>query len=132
MEKRFVKFCPRCKSTNVSQVKDNPLMGAYGLPSAYECTNCSYRANVFPEVKESNIGNVKDGSKFSEGMKSESSVDIAYGKFTSKVLWKMFGPLSSILGVVLLFSPVNKIIGSLFLIAGVIMSVIAYKKVKND
>ena len=85
-----IKFCPRCKSTDVSISKSNPLQGAYGLPATYVCYNCGYKSYFFPEA---NFQNPEEKKKFEKStsksktkMVENKEIDVNYGNFLFRLI----------------------------------------------
>ena len=47
--KKYIKFCPKCNSIDISQ--DKSTMQSLGfLPTKYICNNCGYTSFNFPEI----------------------------------------------------------------------------------
>ena len=104
VKERFLRFCPKCKSNEVSMEKSNPLFGAYGLPANYVCSGCGYSGKVFPEVKASKFKELKKSiaGKPNQELKS-NLVDSSYGDFVVRVWWKFMGPAAIIFGLISLY-----------------------------
>ena len=105
---KFVKFCPRCKSINISLDKSNPLFGAAGLPANYICKDCGYNRRVFPEINISKLKELKESrtEKQTEDL-TTNQVDTSYGNFVVKKWWKFAGPFIIILGIIFLYISLN-------------------------
>jgi|GEM_PF-1832095 len=78
-KKRFVKFCPKCKSFNVTTdfgpSRTGGLLGkfsAIGAPFDYVCLDCGFRAKIFPEIEEKAVKE--------EGKKKEEKAGKEEGK----------------------------------------------------
>ena len=60
-ERKYVKFCPKCKSLNIKTVTAIGRWGlAFGLPAVYKCGKCMYESPLFPEIE---LSKRKAGSK---------------------------------------------------------------------
>jgi hypothetical protein len=89
---KSIKFCPRCKSLNISIDSTNPLVGSDGVPPSYICNDCEYMNKIIPEIGEKDIEKfVKKKPKFKEI--KHNKVDISFGIFEVRVIWKIIGPL---------------------------------------
>jgi len=84
------KFCPRCKSTDISVNKDNPLQWSSGLPVTYVCNNCNYKSYSFPEA---DLQTPIEKSKFEKStikkkteMPEDKEIDVNYGTFWVKLI----------------------------------------------
>jgi hypothetical protein len=49
---KFVKFCPKCHSKNMSNDWSNPALVRMGVFNGGVCEDCGYAGNFFPEVDE--------------------------------------------------------------------------------
>ena len=47
MFKMGKRFCPKCKSTNVS--KELNVLLAIGIPQEWKCNECGFTSFIFPE-----------------------------------------------------------------------------------
>lgn len=96
---KYIKFCPKCSSIEIN--RDKSTMQSLGyLPTKYICDNCGYSSFNFPEIEIEKINELKIKSKESDknNLKSEL-IDTSYGKFIVRGYWKIFGPLSLMLGL---------------------------------
>ena len=59
---KFVKFCPKCKSLNISINYRGGLV-ALGMPPIYQCRKCGYSSYFFPEVVISKLKKKKAENK---------------------------------------------------------------------
>lgn len=59
MEKKHVKICPKCGSTDIRTDFNNPAKISYGAPLDYKCLDCGFSSKIFPEVLEEEIINFK-------------------------------------------------------------------------
>ena len=57
--KKFVRICPKCGSTNIKTDFSNPVVWAYGTTTKYKCISCSYLGTIFPEVLRNEVKNYK-------------------------------------------------------------------------
>lgn len=126
-ESEYVQICPKCKSADTSFDTQSNTLQAIGMPGMQRCNACGYLAQVFPEVAVAKLKDVrskmpKDGA----GNEKQPLVDISYGKFIVKAMWKIEAPLVIILslyGFYLGFWP-----SIFFLLVGLWMAYITYFK----
>ena len=127
MKPEHVTVCPNCKSTDVAPDKDNKLI-AMGAPLTYVCANCGHTGYSFPEV---DLEELDDFEKevhqqiLDEAMSDDSpKVDVSYGAFVVRIIWKLTGPLMLLAGIYLL--GVNTIVGIVAILLGLFMIYAAY------
>lgn len=120
-----VRACPVCKSTRIQHDSSNPLESAMGLPERFICLDCKHTANVFPTMPEKEVARYK---KVRTSVQKEQ-VDVSYGTFEVRALWKATGPALTIVGVIGVLS--NTVIGWICLIAGGVMTTITYGKKRS-
>ncbi|MBI2541093.1 hypothetical protein HYV80_00085 [Candidatus Woesearchaeota archaeon] len=103
--KRYIRFCPKCSSINVQQDKSTMQSLGY-LPTKYICCNCGFSSFTMPDIDVNKTNKLKIKNKKSVNLsKIESEkIDTSYGKFITMIFWKISGPLSLIIGFVLLFA----------------------------
>jgi hypothetical protein len=99
----YVMVCPKCKSPDVDRDNSNPLTGAAGLPSMFLCHKCSHTGYNFPEVLLSELDNFENEAS-KEGIIDVSpdttpKVDLTYGNFQVRFIWKITGPICVLLGI---------------------------------
>lgn len=58
-KEQYTMICPKCNSIDVNIDKSNPLQATLGLPVIYACNKCGYSGNIFPEIKISELENLK-------------------------------------------------------------------------
>ena len=144
----YVKICPRCKTAMVSQDK-SILQKTGALPPLYLCKNCGHSGYVFPEIKASKLKDFEveveqKGLRITTKDKTEL-VDTAYGKFEVHFLWKITGPITLLVGILILFQPrayeeiispsFFNIYGGIILLIGLFMVYITYfnkRKLMDD
>ena len=63
MEKKHVRVCPKCGSTNVSHHMAVEAFAKGSVFNHYRCNECKYDGTFFPEVTEDEIegGRLKKG-----------------------------------------------------------------------
>jgi hypothetical protein len=129
-KERYTRVCPKCKSFEVYMDASNPLQGSLGLPPLYICDKCKYSGVSFPEVQISELDDFKEKVKkkhLSKTKKDKSSlVDVSYGDFIVRFLWKISSPVTIIGGIIFLFLEV--IIGIFLILLGIFMFYITYFK----
>ena len=59
----YVRICPKCKSTDVSDDMSNPTIKFIGQIENMVCNNCGYAASFFPEAPPSEIAGLKKDQK---------------------------------------------------------------------
>lgn len=125
-----VKICPKCGSRDISITKGF-LPGI--IPGEHVCQNCGFVSVLFPEVSLEEAKKIK--VKKIRPEEKPLYVDIKYGKFVVKFWWKIFGPLSIILGILVLFDWFNisslvirLITGFTALLFGVCVAYLSYMK----
>ena len=134
-EEQFIMICPICKSPDVNMDKSNPVQPAMGLPPMYICNKCGHVGNYFPEIPVREIEEfeaevkkgeteVKKGEPNNSLFNKESKVDIRYGIFEVRVLWKIFAPIILFLGIFLLFK--EPISGSILILIGLGMYYVTF------
>jgi len=124
--KSFKRICPRCKSKEIYLDQSNPLQPAYGLPQEYICKKCDYRGYLVPEIESSKLTKLEkmQSRKLIKNIKSEK-VDYRYGSFEVKILWKIFGPLFILGGILTLF---KSFFGGLILILfGALLTFLSFR-----
>jgi predicted nucleic-acid-binding Zn-ribbon protein len=119
----YIMICPKCKSTDVMPDRSNPVQPALGLPEMYECNKCGHTGYTFPEVLSTEIDKL-DVSDTSPD--KTPKVDVSYGNFVVRVLWKVGGPIAILAGVFLIIK--GQLTGIILLILGMIASYITYFK----
>ncbi|MFH0874502.1 MAG: hypothetical protein V1859_01065 [archaeon] len=129
-KEKFIMICPKCKSPDVDMDKTNPVQPAIGLPSMYLCHKCGHTGYAFPEIPVSDLEAFTEDAK-KEGIIDETpdktpKVDVNYGIFEVKVIWKITGPLLLVVGVILLFK--QPIPGAMLLSIGASMVYLTYIK----
>ncbi|MFT4326610.1 MAG: hypothetical protein ACMXYK_03865 [Candidatus Woesearchaeota archaeon] len=134
---RYITICPKCKSKHIAVDTSNPLQGAMGLPSLYICNDCGHSGYTFPEVKVSELEDVKkESAKGSKGKKQESIeekeplVDTSYGEFGVSILFKITGPLLILWGIIYL--RLENALGYGFIILGVITLILSFQKDEGE
>jgi hypothetical protein len=109
-DEKFVKICPRCKSTNISIDPTNPLFGSEGLPPTYICNKCNYTNKIFPEIAVSEIKSFKKSKiKVNKEALRSDIIDKSYGKFMVRGIWKISGPLLIILSLIFFYAALNPV-----------------------
>lgn len=130
LDMKSYRFCPRCKSLNVTIDPSNPLIGSMGMPGNYVCRSCGYTAKIFPEIDAKNLKKLKQ-MRANQNLKSpEGEADVSLGKFNMNY-WKFSSIFSIVLGFVLLFTLTGVysiILPIFFIIIGFIQFHFAYKK----
>ncbi|MBI2672750.1 hypothetical protein HYX19_00670 [Candidatus Woesearchaeota archaeon] len=58
-KKNYVKVCPNCGSTNITNDFSNAAKLKFGIELDKRCDSCGYSALSFPEVEESKIKDFK-------------------------------------------------------------------------
>lgn len=127
-KEKYVQVCPKCKSVNVRQDKST-LQQIGALPTMYICGKCGFSSYIFPEVKLSELkdfeNEVEGESKEVKKTKSDL-IDMSYGKFEVRLMWKVVSPIAIFLG--LLFINKKPFFGWIVLLSGIFMFYIAYVK----
>lgn len=59
--RKFVRVCPKCGSSDVS--KDLSLVALLGGGGGFECRNCGYKGQFFPEVEEEGLKEFREEVK---------------------------------------------------------------------
>ncbi len=127
-KEKYVKICPKCKSTDINMDKSNPLQPAMGMPALYICGNCKHTGNFFPEIPLSELEEFETDDKNKPNTKKNETplVDASYGNFEVRFLWKLYAPLTILLGIFMTTKePISGIIVTLI---GIIIFYIAYIK----
>jgi len=47
-----IKFCPRCKSKKLEEIREGKFPGMpyhYAAPNYYRCLKCGFTSSIFPE-----------------------------------------------------------------------------------
>jgi predicted RNA-binding Zn-ribbon protein involved in translation (DUF1610 family) len=131
-KEKYIMICPKCKSSDIYRDKSNPLQAATGLPDMYICNKCEFRGYTFPEIPISELEEFQEKIKKGniEQIKTVKSkqIDTSYGKFIVNIWWKIFSPLTILLG---LFITIKHFFGIFIIIIGLIMFYFAYLK-KNE
>jgi hypothetical protein len=101
---KFIMICPKCKSPDVDRDISNPLTSAAGLPSMFVCHICSHTGYNFPEIPLTELETFEKEAK-TEGLTELSAdrtpkVDLTYGNFQVRFIWKITGPISVLLGII--------------------------------
>ena len=118
-----VKVCPFCKSTSVGHDTSNPLEGALGLPERFVCYDCGHTGYTFPEMPAKEVKKYRKATKKPPETHKEK-VDVSYGNFEVRAVWKASGPAAVVLGLILF--TITPITGTLLVLAGVVMVAITY------
>ena len=126
-ESAYVKICPNCKSEDIFQEKSTMQALGY-LHTRYVCENCGYGGFQTIEVKQSELKNLKKNDE-NKNAKSEL-IDMSYGKFAVRLLWKILGPISIVIGIFLIFDEEKflEISGIYYILTGIFMLYITYFK----
>jgi len=74
-KEKYIKFCPKCNSTNLSLDKSSIL---YAIN--YVCDDCSYANNIFPEIEISMLEKLKKKKSKTEVV-NPKLIDTSYEKF---------------------------------------------------
>ena len=132
-EEPYARVCPKCASAQVWMDQSNPLQSQMGLPPTYVCSQCCFSAYIFPEVPVSQVKSLRAEAK-KEGLTEkkeagQSTVDTRYGGFEVRVVWKIFGPILVLAGILLLFKAL--VYGILLLTAGLALSYVTFFKKKE-
>lgn len=131
--KKYAKFCPRCKSSDVS--RDISTMQSLGyIPTKYICNKCGFSSFTFPEVEISKANEIKEDKNKQKFYKESELIDTSYGNFYVRVMWKIIGPIFLIAGLIYLLSLNNfdfeAIIALCLMILGSIMIYITFIKLR--
>ncbi len=128
MEKEYVMVCPKCKSPDIYVDKSNKLQPALGVPTMYGCNNCGHSGYTFPEVEISELEEFEEeirakGLAYTKKDKTPL-VDVQYGNFVVRVIWKVTSPILVVLGIIL-FSR-NIFLGGFVTFFGLVLFYITY------
>jgi predicted RNA-binding Zn-ribbon protein involved in translation (DUF1610 family) len=129
-EEQMVMICPKCKSPEIERDRSNPLQGALGMSSMFNCLDCGFSGYAFPEVPASELKGFEKAAK-EEGIvhtheNKTKKVDTRYGNFAVSVWWKIISPALLVLGAIALFN--RRYEGLLYLFAGMILFYFAYMR----
>ena len=133
----YVPVCPKCKSPDIRRDQTNKLSGVMGLPSFYICNKCGQSGYSFPEVSSERLKEFEKEAKPTKKVSKEiPKVDISYGKFQVKIMWKVSGVLSVFLGLFIIFNSINYsniltgAFGAIFVLAGLFLLYLSFKSTK--
>ena len=133
---KYIMICPKCKSIDINMDKSNPLQGAMGLPAMYICNKCGHSGYTFPEIKFSEIEELKEEKEISKKPDSKIEkddtplVDTSYGDFQVRIFWKISAPIILFAGIFLLFK--EPISGTILTVTGLFMFYTTYFKKRKD
>ena len=120
MKKHYTKICPKCKSPDVNIEKTNPLQPAAGLPARYACNKCGFAGRNFPEADIAKLKKIRKAAKEKPAKAGKPELaDTAYGHLMVGKVWKLYGIIALILGLILL--SVNKALGAVIIIVGLFL-----------
>lgn len=131
-KKKYVKVCPKCKSTDFALEKS--IIQQLGmLPNKYICNNCNYSGIGYVEIKVNQLNEFeekvnKEKVRTKEQGKSEL-IDTSYGHFIVNVFWKIISPIFILMGLMSISK--NITVGLIYLISGVTTFYFAYFKKKK-
>jgi len=127
---KYVKVCPKCKSTDVVQDKST-LQQTGMLPTLYICNNCNHSGHIFLEVTVDELNKFQsdaDNKGLRDTKKDKSKLlDTSYGNFQVRFIWKFTGPFLLFFAIIL-FLAQEMFIGTIILVPGLIMTFITYFK----
>jgi len=132
LKQEYVMVCPQCKSPDIRQDKSTMQSLGY-LPQMYICNRCGHLGYAFPEVEISQLGEFEaevSASGASDAKKDQTLlVDVSYGKFFVRGVWKISAPILIILGIyaISLSQREFHIWGITSLILGLIVGFFAYR-----
>ena len=128
----FIMVCPKCKSPDVAIDKTNPLQPSFGLPPKYICNKCGYSGYNFPEIKLSNLEGFEKEMYKKHLIKRKTNkelVDVSYGNFEVRAIWKITGPLLFLVGL-FVFS-ISLLVGAIIILLSLFMIYTTYYKKKG-
>jgi hypothetical protein len=125
---KYVKFCPKCNSTDIKIDFSNPGLLGSGFVNTSRCNHCGYSTNFFPENEVSKIQPIKK----IENVEKRELVNATYGK-TINWWWRKIGPIGILSSLILIFFIKDEI----FFYVGLVMmlplfSVITLTSYRND
>ena len=134
--KKYIRFCPKCKSIDINQDKSTMQSLGY-LPTKYICNNCGYSSFNFPEMNMNRLHKLH--IKTTQEKNQSELLDTSYGKFYVKVMWKIVGPASLVFGLIYIYftiktysyESIELLIGMIIVILGVIMCYITFTNKDN-
>jgi predicted RNA-binding Zn-ribbon protein involved in translation (DUF1610 family) len=104
-KERFVKFCPRCNSTDITILKEIKVLQTGAFPMYYKCRNCGFSLHTFPEIAISKVPELKI-----KKMKYAPTTPVHVGKFIAYGWWKIVGPIGLLICAFLFFSAFNPVV----------------------
>ncbi len=123
-----VRVCPNCKSIDVSQDKST-LQQTGMLPTLYICNACGHSGYTFPVVNSYELKDFeKEVDKRNLRKKADDDseqLDPSYGRFEVHIVWKITGPLLSLIGLLMLLQKIWAY-GTISLALGLFMTYITY------
>ena len=117
---RRVTVCPSCAGTRIVHDTSNPLEGPLGLPERLMCKDCGHIGYTFPTMPEQEVTTYKKHAS----TKKNTAVDVSYGNFAVRALWKVTSPTLFVLGAIILFA--QPLIGSVLMLVATAMMYITY------
>ena len=133
---KYIKFCPKCNSIDTYQDKSTMQSLGY-IPTKYICNYCGFSSFNFPEIEIEEIDKLQiNFKKVKTGLGNSELIDTSYGKFYVRVMWKILGPISFIVGLIYLYfishsienKDIDRLTALVLIIFGLMMSYISFIK----